>query len=128
MLVFAYQRYLTVVVIRLSCLRMSIVEGIAIPRRSKKSFTSLRRRESLFEEGYEACVKAMCYAVCFLSVKSLKRGGMWRDIYGLQEKKVASIVPEGKVDILVELYRHTHNKLGVMACRHAPFRYAFGNE
>ncbi|GJU33527.1 hypothetical protein Tco_1181881 [Tanacetum coccineum] len=50
----------------------------------------------------------------FVSVK--------RDIYGLQEKKVASIVPEGKVDILVELYRHTHNKLGVMACRHAPFR------
>jgi protein O-GlcNAc transferase len=47
----------------------------------------------------------------------MKRGGMWRDIYGLEEKKIASIVREVKVDILVELTGHTaNNKLGMMTC------------
>ena len=56
----------------------------------------------------------------------LKRGGMWRDIYGLEEKKVASIVREDKVDILVELTGHTaNNKLGMMACRPAPLQVCF---
>ncbi|BBN09875.1 protein O-GlcNAc transferase [Marchantia polymorpha subsp. ruderalis] len=51
----------------------------------------------------------------------LKRGGVWRDIYGVDEKKVASLVREDKVDILVELTGHTaNNRLGVMACRPAP--------
>lgn len=53
--------------------------------------------------------------------KVLKKGGIWRDIYGIDEKKVASIVREDKVDILVELTGHTaNNKLGTMACRPAP--------
>ncbi|CAK7341893.1 unnamed protein product [Dovyalis caffra] len=53
--------------------------------------------------------------------ESLKKGGMWRDIYGIDEKKVASMVREDKVDILVELTGHTaNNKLGMMACRPAP--------
>ncbi|KAI5560800.1 hypothetical protein BDE02_16G071600 [Populus trichocarpa] len=53
--------------------------------------------------------------------KVLKRGGMWRDIYGIDEKKVAIMVREDKVDILVELTGHTaNNKLGMMACRPAP--------
>lgn len=53
--------------------------------------------------------------------KVLKNGGIWRDIYGLDEKKIASIVREDKVDILVELTGHTaNNKLGTMACRPAP--------
>lgn len=51
----------------------------------------------------------------------LKKGGVWRDIYGIDEKKVASMVREDKVDILVELTGHTaNNKLGMMACRPAP--------
>ncbi|XP_022888525.1 probable UDP-N-acetylglucosamine--peptide N-acetylglucosaminyltransferase SPINDLY isoform X1 [Olea europaea var. sylvestris] len=51
----------------------------------------------------------------------LKKGGTWRDIYGIDEKKVASMVREDKVDILVELTGHTaNNKLGMMACRPAP--------
>ncbi|XP_011004692.1 PREDICTED: probable UDP-N-acetylglucosamine--peptide N-acetylglucosaminyltransferase SPINDLY isoform X2 [Populus euphratica] len=53
--------------------------------------------------------------------KVLKRGGMWRDIYGIDEKKVAIMVREDKVDILVELTGHTaNNKLGMMACQPAP--------
>jgi predicted O-linked N-acetylglucosamine transferase (SPINDLY family) len=53
--------------------------------------------------------------------KVLKKGGMWRDIYGIDEKKVASMIREDKVDILVELTGHTaNNKLGMMACRPAP--------
>ena len=51
----------------------------------------------------------------------LKKGGIWRDIYGIEEKKIASLVREDKVDILVELTGHTaNNKLGTMACRPAP--------
>ncbi|KAG6549294.1 hypothetical protein Mapa_009280 [Marchantia paleacea] len=51
----------------------------------------------------------------------LKKGGVWRDIYGVDEKKVASLVREDKIDILVELTGHTaNNRLGVMACRPAP--------
>lgn len=53
--------------------------------------------------------------------KVVKKGGIWRDIYGIDEKKVASMVREDKVDILVELTGHTaNNKLGMMACRPAP--------
>lgn len=55
--------------------------------------------------------------------KVLKKGGLWRDIYGIDEKKVASMVREDKVDILVELTGHTaNNKLGMMACRPAPIQ------
>lgn len=53
----------------------------------------------------------------------LKKGGLWRDIYGIDEKRVASLVREDKVDILVELTGHTaNNKLGTMACRPAPIQ------
>lgn len=53
----------------------------------------------------------------------LKKGGLWRDIYGIDEKKVAGMVWEDKVDILVELTGHTaNNKLGMMACRAAPIQ------
>ncbi|KAL5710544.1 hypothetical protein ACHQM5_021092 [Ranunculus cassubicifolius] len=55
--------------------------------------------------------------------KVQKKGGLWRDIYGIDEKKVASMVREDKVDILVELTGHTaNNKLGMMACRPAPIQ------
>ena len=55
--------------------------------------------------------------------KVLKKGGLWRDIYGIDEKKVASLVREDKVDILVELTGHTaNNKLGTLACRPAPIQ------
>lgn len=48
-------------------------------------------------------------------------GGLWRDIYGMNEIKVASMVRDDKVDILVEITGHTaNNKLGMMACRPAP--------
>ncbi|XP_047307864.1 probable UDP-N-acetylglucosamine--peptide N-acetylglucosaminyltransferase SPINDLY [Impatiens glandulifera] len=53
--------------------------------------------------------------------KVLKKGGIWREIYGIDEKKLASMVREDKIDILVELTGHTaNNKLGMMACRPAP--------
>jgi hypothetical protein len=52
---------------------------------------------------------------------------MWRDIYGIDEKKVANMVREDKVDILVELTGHTaNNKLGMMACRPAPVQVCLG--
>ncbi|PWA38733.1 UDP-N-acetylglucosamine--peptide N-acetylglucosaminyltransferase SPINDLY [Artemisia annua] len=71
---------------------------------------------------YSAVVKADAKTMKFKD-RVLKRGGMWRDIYGLEEKKVASIVREDKVDILVELTGHTaNNKLGMMACRPAPLQ------
>lgn len=55
--------------------------------------------------------------------KVIKKGGLWRDIYGIDEKKVASMVREDKIDILVELTGHTaNNKLGMMACRPAPIQ------
>lgn len=55
--------------------------------------------------------------------KVIKKGGIWRDIYGLEEKKVASMVREDRIDILVELTGHTaNNKLGMMACRPAPIQ------
>jgi protein O-GlcNAc transferase len=51
----------------------------------------------------------------------LKKGGTWREAYGVDEKKVAGMVREDKIDILVELTGHTaNNRLGVMACRPAP--------
>ncbi|KAJ9184519.1 hypothetical protein P3X46_004234 [Hevea brasiliensis] len=69
---------------------------------------------------YSAVVKADAKTNRFRE-KVLKKGGVWRDIYGIDEKKVASMVREDKVDILVELTGHTaNNKLGMMACRSAP--------
>nr|CAX46402.1 putative SPINDLY protein [Rosa lucieae] len=69
---------------------------------------------------YSAVVKADAKTIRFRD-KVLKKGGIWRDIYGIDEKKVASIVREDKIDILVELTGHTaNNKLGTMACRPAP--------
>lgn len=51
----------------------------------------------------------------------LRKGGTWREAYGVDEKKVAQMVREDKIDILVELTGHTaNNRLGVMACRPAP--------
>eukprot|EP00897_Mesotaenium_endlicherianum_P006101 jgi/Mesen1/5519/ME000279S04732 len=43
-----------------------------------------------------------------------RKGGIWRDIYGLPEKRVAAQVREDGVDVLVELTGHTaNNRLGV---------------
>lgn len=56
----------------------------------------------------------------------LKKGGAWRDIYGIDEKVVANLVREDQVDILVELTGHTaNNKLGVLACHPAPVQVFF---
>ncbi|GMH30131.1 hypothetical protein Nepgr_031974 [Nepenthes gracilis] len=69
---------------------------------------------------YSAVVKADAKTIRFRD-KVIKKGGKWRDIYGIDEKKVANMVREDKVDILVELTGHTaNNKLGMMACRPAP--------
>ncbi|EPS61474.1 hypothetical protein M569_13323, partial [Genlisea aurea] len=69
---------------------------------------------------YSAVVKADAKTYRFRD-RVLKNGGTWRDIYGIDEKKVASMVREDKIDILVELTGHTaNNKLGMMACRPAP--------
>ncbi|KAK8633119.1 hypothetical protein V6N13_013973 [Hibiscus sabdariffa] len=69
---------------------------------------------------YSAVVKADAKTIRFRE-KVLKKGGIWRDIYGIDEKKVASMVRDDKIDILVELTGHTaNNKLGTMACRPAP--------
>ncbi|KAF9598632.1 hypothetical protein IFM89_028301 [Coptis chinensis] len=71
---------------------------------------------------YSAVVKADAKTNRFRE-KVLKKGGLWRDIYGIDEKKVSSMVREDKVDILVELTGHTaNNKLGMMACRPAPIQ------
>ncbi|GFZ08886.1 tetratricopeptide repeat (TPR)-like superfamily protein [Actinidia rufa] len=72
---------------------------------------------------YSAVVKADAKTNRFRD-KVLKKGGIWRDIYGIDEKKVASMVREDDVDILVELTGHTaNNKLGMMACRPAPVQF-----
>ncbi|XP_074581727.1 putative UDP-N-acetylglucosamine--peptide N-acetylglucosaminyltransferase SPINDLY [Curcuma longa] len=69
---------------------------------------------------YSAVVKADAKTLKFKD-RVLKKGGLWRDIYGIDEKRVASMVRDDKVDILVELTGHTaNNKLGMMACRPAP--------
>ncbi|CAN4121315.1 unnamed protein product [Withania somnifera] len=69
---------------------------------------------------YSAVVKADAKTNRFRD-KVLKKGGVWRDIYGIDEKKVCSMIREDKVDIMVELTGHTaNNKLGTMACRPAP--------
>ncbi|KAJ4779639.1 UDP-N-acetylglucosamine--peptide N-acetylglucosaminyltransferase 110 kDa subunit [Rhynchospora pubera] len=71
---------------------------------------------------YSAVVKADAKTLKFKD-KVLKKGGTWRDIYGIDEKKIASLVREDKIDILVELTGHTaNNKLGTMACRPAPIQ------
>lgn len=71
---------------------------------------------------YSAVVKADAKTIRFRE-KVMKKGGIWRDIYGIDEKKVAAIVREDKIDILVELTGHTaNNKLGMMACRPAPIQ------
>lgn len=71
---------------------------------------------------YSGVVKADAKTLRFKD-KVLKKGGLWRDIYGIDEKKVASLIREDKVDILVELTGHTaNNKLGTMACRPAPIQ------
>ncbi|KAL3695350.1 hypothetical protein R1sor_009426 [Riccia sorocarpa] len=72
--------------------------------------------------AYSAVVKADAKTHRFRD-SVLKKGGIWRDIYGIDEKRVAQIVREDKVDILVELTGHTaNNRLGVMACRPAPIQ------
>ncbi|KAE8726658.1 putative UDP-N-acetylglucosamine--peptide N-acetylglucosaminyltransferase SPINDLY [Hibiscus syriacus] len=69
---------------------------------------------------YSAVVKADAKTNRF-GEKVIRKGGVWRDIYGIDEKKVASMVRDDKIDILVELTGHTaNNKLGMMACRPAP--------
>lgn len=69
---------------------------------------------------YSAVVKADAKTLRFRE-KVLTKGGIWRDIYGIDEKKVAQMIREDEVDILVELTGHTaNNKLGTMACRPAP--------
>ncbi|XP_021765293.1 probable UDP-N-acetylglucosamine--peptide N-acetylglucosaminyltransferase SPINDLY [Chenopodium quinoa] len=71
---------------------------------------------------YSAVVKADAKTLRFRE-KVVKKGGVWRDIYGIDEKKVAQMVREDKVDIFVELTGHTaNNKLGTMACRPAPLQ------
>ncbi|WVZ91664.1 hypothetical protein U9M48_037807 [Paspalum notatum var. saurae] len=71
---------------------------------------------------YSGVVKADAKTLRFKD-KVLKKGGLWRDIYGIDEKRVASLVREDEVDILVELTGHTaNNKLGTMACRPAPIQ------
>ncbi|XP_061366737.1 probable UDP-N-acetylglucosamine--peptide N-acetylglucosaminyltransferase SPINDLY [Gastrolobium bilobum] len=71
---------------------------------------------------YSAVVKADAKTIKFRE-KVLKKGGIWKDIYGIDEKKVANMVREDQVDILVELTGHTaNNKLGMMACRPAPIQ------
>nr|CAB3503045.1 unnamed protein product [Digitaria exilis] len=71
---------------------------------------------------YSGVVKADAKTLRFKD-KVLKKGGLWRDIYGIDEKRVGSLVGEDKVDILVELTGHTaNNKLGTMACRPAPIQ------
>uniref|UniRef100_A0A0V0IZP6 Probable UDP-N-acetylglucosamine--peptide N-acetylglucosaminyltransferase SPINDLY n=1 Tax=Solanum chacoense TaxID=4108 RepID=A0A0V0IZP6_SOLCH len=69
---------------------------------------------------YSSVVKADAKTNRFRD-KVMKKGGLWRDIYGIDEKKVSSMIREDKVDIMVELTGHTaNNKLGTMACRPAP--------
>ncbi|RDY11381.1 putative UDP-N-acetylglucosamine--peptide N-acetylglucosaminyltransferase SPINDLY, partial [Mucuna pruriens] len=69
---------------------------------------------------YSAVVKADAKTIRFRE-RVLQKGGIWKDIYGIDEKKVANMVREDQVDILVELTGHTaNNKLGMMACRPAP--------
>ncbi|KAH7680764.1 Protein O-GlcNAc transferase protein [Dioscorea alata] len=69
---------------------------------------------------YSAVVKADAKTNKFRD-RVLKKGGLWRDIYGVDEKKVACMIRDDKVDILVELTGHTaNNRLGMMACRPAP--------
>ncbi|TYG84416.1 hypothetical protein ES288_D01G248400v1 [Gossypium darwinii] len=69
---------------------------------------------------YSAVVKADAKTNRFRE-RVVKKGGLWRDIYGIDEKKVASMIRDDKIDILVELTGHTaNNKLGTMACRPAP--------
>ncbi|XP_077235700.1 tetratricopeptide repeat (TPR)-like superfamily protein [Tasmannia lanceolata] len=71
---------------------------------------------------YSAVVKADAKTHKFRD-RVVKKGGIWRDVYGIDEKKVASLVREDKVDILVELTGHTaNNRLGMMACRPAPIQ------
>ncbi|XP_024521713.1 probable UDP-N-acetylglucosamine--peptide N-acetylglucosaminyltransferase SPINDLY [Selaginella moellendorffii] len=71
---------------------------------------------------YSAVVKADAKTQRFKDAV-LKNGGMWKEVYGIDEKKVAALVREDNVDILVELTGHTaNNKLGVMACRPAPLQ------
>ncbi|KAM0939792.1 putative protein O-GlcNAc transferase [Dioscorea sansibarensis] len=69
---------------------------------------------------YSAVVKADAKTHKFRD-RVLKKGGLWREIYGIDEKKVACMIRDDKVDILVELTGHTaNNRLGMMACRPAP--------
>ncbi|KAJ7532020.1 hypothetical protein O6H91_14G069100 [Diphasiastrum complanatum] len=71
---------------------------------------------------YSAVVKADAKTLRFKETVT-KKGGIWRDIYGIDEKKVAGFVREDEIDILVELTGHTaNNKLGVLACRPAPIQ------
>ncbi|KAK4766417.1 hypothetical protein SAY87_008059 [Trapa incisa] len=71
---------------------------------------------------YSAVVKADAKTIRFRE-NVLKNGGLWKEIYGIDEGKVASMIREDKVDILVELTGHTaNNKLGTMAYRPAPIQ------
>ncbi|GAQ83123.1 N-acetylglucosamine transferase [Klebsormidium nitens] len=69
---------------------------------------------------YSAVVKADAKTLRFREAV-VARGGVWKDVYGVDEKLVAQAVRSDGVDILVELTGHTaNNKLGVAACKPAP--------
>ncbi|GJP63563.1 hypothetical protein CLOP_g20626, partial [Closterium sp. NIES-67] len=71
---------------------------------------------------YSAVVKADGKTSRFKEMVQSK-GGVWRDIFGVDERRVAAMVREDGVDILVELTGHTaNNRLGVMACKAAPIQ------
>lgn len=66
------------------------------------------------------CAQADCKTQRFKALVEGK-GGRWRDIFGVDEKRVAELVREDGVDILMELTGHTaNNRLGVLACHPAP--------
>eukprot|EP00891_Asterochloris_glomerata_P000012 jgi/Astpho2/12/fgenesh1_pm.00001_%23_1_t len=68
-----------------------------------------------------SCVMRPDAKTAKLKAAALAAGGQWRDVAGLSEHELATMVQQDKVDILVELTGHTaHNQLGCMALRPAP--------
>jgi predicted O-linked N-acetylglucosamine transferase (SPINDLY family) len=77
-----------------------------------------------------AQVEAFCYADVAdpdgVTAQTRARAHHWREVYGLPTERLASLIRDDRIDILVELAGHTAgNRLAVLALKPAPVQVGY---